>query len=454
MKAHDFHEEHGLKKAAETDVVVVGAGFAGLSAAYELARQGVGVVVLEAEHDVGGLAAGFEVGGRNLDRFYHHWFTSDKEVLELVQELGLQDKVIVRPTRTGTYCGGRIWNLSTPLELLRFSPLCLVDRIRLGLLVIQARRVRDWMSLEHLTAREWLIGMCGERVFRVVWEPLLRGKFGRHADAISAVWIWNKLKLRAGSRGRKGEEQLAYFQGGFLALAHALEERIRFEKGRILFDSGVQAIEPIGGKWRVSTAKSVFTAGHVLVTTSLPLFSRMIGSWAPRDYIDTLDRLRYLANVCLVLELDRPLSETYWLNVNDADVPFVGVIEHTNFIPASEYGGRHVVYLTKYLEESDPVFLMSADEITQCVMPHLRNMFPGFDPGWILDRHLWKARWSQPVVEKGFSALIPAESGPLPGLHLCTMAQVYPEDRGTNYAVRQGRNAGRRIAESCSKKNS
>jgi protoporphyrinogen oxidase len=438
-----------LKPTAETDVVVVGAGFAGLSAAYELARQGVGVVVLEAEGDMGGLAAGFEVGGCNLDRFYHHWFTSDEDVLALVQELGLQDKVIVRPTCTGTYADGRIWNLSTPLELLRFSPLSIFDRIRLGLLVIQARRVRNWMSLEHLTARDWLIGMCGERVFRVVWEPLLRGKFGRHADAISAVWIWNKLKLRAGSRGPKGEEQLAYFQGGFLALAHALGERIHSGGGRILFDSGVRAIEPDGRKWRVSTAQGVLAADHVLVTTSLPLFSGMIDSWAPRDYIERLGRVRYLANICLVLELDRPLSETYWLNVNDVSAPFVGVIEHTNFIPASEYGGRHVVYLTKYLEESDPVFQMSADEIMRLFMPYLRSMFPGLDPGWVLARHLWKARCSQPVVEKGFSAFMPAESGPLPGLHLCTMAQVYPEDRGTNYAVRQGLNAGRRIKALC-----
>jgi len=206
--------------------VVVGAGFTGLAAAYELGLAGWRVTVLEADDDVGGLAGDFEVGGTRLDRFYHHWFRSDRDVLGLIDELGASERLVERESRTALYHNRGILRLSTPLDVLRFGALPLRDRLRLGRLVLAARRVRDFRQLDGLTAGEWLREVCGERAFHVVWEPLLRGKFGPYADDVSAVWIWNKLKLRGGSRGRDGAERLAYFRGGFAALARLLAERI------------------------------------------------------------------------------------------------------------------------------------------------------------------------------------------------------------------------------------
>jgi protoporphyrinogen oxidase len=172
----------------------------------------------------------------------------------------------------------------------------------------------------------------------------------------------------------------------------------------------------------------------------------MVQDWANADYLAQLNRIRYLANVCLVLVLKQGLSKTYWLNVNDPNFPFVGVIEHTNFEQPKTYGGRHIVYLSKYLPHTDALYTMTANEVLEYALPHIQRMFPAFSRDWILQHHVWKARYAQPVVEKNYSKLIPTADAPVPGLHICSMAQIYPEDRGTNYAIRAGRNIGRRIA--------
>lgn len=425
-------------------VVVVGAGFTGLAAAYEFAKAGVPVTVLEAEAEVGGLAASFEVGGERLDRFYHHWFTSDRAVMDLVEELDLQSRLEVNPTNTGVYYANRFFRLSRPMDLLRFTPLSLPDRLRLGLLALRARQLRDWRSLEDKTAVQWLRELGGERVYQVIWEPLLRGKFGPYAETVSAVWFWNKLKLRGGSRGRGGEERLAYLRGGFVRLAWALTDRIAALGGTVKTGVPVERILP---GWKVVTSEGVLDAGRVIATPALPLIANLVREWAEPAYVEQLKAISYLANVCLVLELEQPLSSIYWLNVNDPSFPFVGVIEHTNFERPQSYGGRHVVYLSKYLPHTDPLYALSADAFLEYALPYLQRMFPALRRSAILAHHLWRARWSQPVVQQGYAARIPREDGPRPGFHVCSMAQIYPEDRGTNYAIRNGRRLAQRLLQ-------
>ena len=303
------------------------------------------------------------------------------------------------------------------------------------------------MELEHKTAAQWLRELGGEKVYKVVWEPLLEGKFGPYAETVSAVWFWNKLKLRGGSRGKGGEERLAYFKGSFARLAEATADAIHAMGGEVRVNTpAVSFARGADGRWRTETASGTIESDIVIATTALPLIADMVESWASADYTDSLRRIDYLANVCLVLQLDRSLSETYWLNVNDPTFPYVGVIEHTNFESADTYAGNHIVYLSKYLPHTDPLYAMTPDEVLEFSLPHLRKMFPAFERAWIRSFNVWKARWSQPVVEKEYSRLIPSEDGPLPGMYLCSMAQVYPEDRGTNYAIREGRRLGQRLA--------
>ena len=430
-------------------VLIVGGGFTGLAAAWELTQHGFRVTVFEAEEEVGGLAGSFDVGGTRLEKFYHHWFTSDTHVIDLVNELGQSDRVLHRPTRTGMYYAHRFFRLSTPMDVLRFTPLSLQARIRLGLLALRARQVRHWKELEDLTAEEWLTRLGGREVYEIVWKPLLKGKFGSYASEISAVWFWNKLKLRGGSRGKGGEEVLAYYRGGFAALADQLARAVGERGGAIRLGTPVTGLLVQHGRVvGVRTPEGPIVASAVLATPALPIVADLVEPYVSPEYTRSLRRIEYLANICVVLELDRSLSETYWLNVNDPEFPFVGVIEHTNFEPAESYGGRHLVYLSKYLPESADLYRWADHEVVRFSLEHLKRMFPHFSSDWLLAAHVWRARYAQPIVVRGYSALIPARQTPLPGLYLSSMAQVYPEDRGTNYAIREGRAAAREMVQS------
>ena len=437
-----------LKPHSPVRVAVIGGGFSGLAAAYELGRRGLEAVVLEADDEVGGLAASFTLGGARLEKFYHHWFTNDQQIMDLIAELGRRDRVLRRPSLTGMYYGGGFHKLSTPWDLLRFSAVPLIDRLRLGLLTLRVRRVKDWRDLEDQTAAQWLRDMVGQRCYRVVWEPLLRGKFGELAEEVSAVWFWNKLKLRGGSRGKGGKEHLSYYQGGFGALVDDLAQAITAQGGEIRTRAPVSRLLAQDGRVRgVAVNGDEIPADYVLATPALPIVADLVEPFVDPEYTAQLRRVRYLANLCVVLELDRGLSDIYWLNVNDPGFPFVAIIEHTNFEPPGSYAGRHVVYLSKYLLADDPLYSLPDDQVVASSLEHLRRMHPDLKPEWVLGSHVWRARYAQPLTERYYRRLIPAEKTPLEGLYLASMAQVHPEDRGTNYAVREGRAVARMIAD-------
>lgn len=430
-----------------TDVAIVGAGFTGLSAALELARNGFKVTVIEKDSEPGGLAGSFTVGDQRLEKFYHHWFTSDQHIMSLVRSLGREQDVLWHPTSTGMYFAHRMFRLSRPQDVLAFTPLSFMNRLRLGYMTLAARRVTNWQELEGVTAKEWLTKLGGEQVYRVVWEPLLIGKFGEYAEEVSAVWLWNKLKLRGGSRGRAGQEMLAYYRGGFSALASQVIEEISKLGGEIRLDTSVRAVSSVERQANgVATSKGFIPASSVLLTVPLPLAADLVAPISPNGYVESLRRIRYLSNICIVLELNRSLSSMYWLNVNDPSFPFVGVIEHTNFEPASTYGGKHIVYLSKYLPTSAALYRMSNHDAVGVAVAALTRMFPEFRGDVIENAHIWRADYAQPLVERHYNRLIPDFVAPVKNLFLSSMAQVYPEDRGTNYAVRNGCEAAREIA--------
>lgn len=415
---------------------IVGGGFTGLTMAYHLSKAGWEVTLFEKDETAGGLAGSFKVEGENLEKFYHHWFTSDKAIMDLITDLGKQDHIIVRPIRNGMYYANNFFKLSSPLDLLKFKPISLISRIRLGFVVLAVRFVKDWRKLESITAQNWLLKICGKQGYSVVWEPLLKGKFGRFAGDVSAVWFWNKLKLRGSSRGERGKEYLAYYKGGFASLADSMQEAIEKNGGKILLNTPVSEVNNEG----VYTVDGQFyPAGKTVLTIPLPLISEVLKKHVAPGYIDQLNKITYLGNICLTMELKQSLSEIYWLNVNDPGFPFVGVIEHTNFEPTSTYHGRHVVYLSKYLPTDEKLYSLSESEFFEYALPFIQKMFPDFDRSWVLNYHVWKEAYSQPLVTLHYSRIIPDFKTPLPNVLINTMAQIYPEDRGTNYAVREGK---------------
>jgi protoporphyrinogen oxidase len=438
----------GLSQNNREHVVIIGGGYTGLTAAYEISKsRNKKVTIIEKESEFGGLARSFDVGnGVHLERFYHHWFTNDKHIMRLIKELDLSHNVILNNTNTGMYYANNFYKLSSPFDLLKFTALSFISRIRLGILTIKARHIKNWKILEDYTAEEWLIKVAGQEVYKVVWEPLLTGKFGAYKDKVSAVWIWNKLKLRGGSRDKKGGETLAYYKGGFAALTQELEKAIKIKgveivKGKLVShithnNNQITGVKTIDGE--------AIQCNKVISTIALPLFAEIYNdsNFVPNKYINDyrkkISNIEYIGNVCLVLVLNRSLSSTYWTNVNDADFPFVAVIEHTNFEPSSTYSDKHIIYLSKYLPTTDTLYSMSKDQLLAFSLPFIKRMFKQFKDEWLEEVYLWKEPYSQPIITRNYSDKIPAYESPIDGLYVACMAQIYPEDRGTNYAVKQG----------------
>jgi len=432
------------------DVAIIGAGFSGLSAALELTKSDKKIIVFDASSGAGGLAGSFGVGKNKLEKFYHHWFTSDLFITELIKELNLTDKLRVLGTNTGMYFSNNIYRLSTPLDLLKFTPLPFLDRLRLGIMVLYARLIKDWKKLEGETAKDWIIKYAGRNVFEKVWKPLLVGKFGNYSSRISAVWFWNKIKLRGGSRGRRGEERLMYIDGGFSVVVNALVNKIRSIGGIIKLHHEVIKLSKVSSGWKISTTKGIFYSRFVISTVAPPLLAKFLKD-NKSNVLLQLTKINYLANICLVLQLNKPLSSMYWLNINDTKFPFVGIIEHTNFISASNYSGRHIVYISKYLLQKSNIYSMNKHEFFNYAFPYIQKMFPKFNKKLIIKYDIWKSPWAQPVVEKNYMKKIPNDEL-VSGLFLCTMAHIYPEDRGTNYAIREGKKIATKLNAILSKR--
>ena len=426
-------------------VGIIGGGAAGLAAAFELAKGGHRAEVFERASFLGGQASTFEVGGGRLERGYHHLFKSDTHMVDLIHEIGLGHKLAWIESRVGFYQGGKVWKFTSPKDLLTFKPLSLFDRLRLGLVTLYLQKVRNGLKFEGVTATEWLQKRVGKRAYEVVWEPLLRGKFGEHYNEVSMTWLWGKIYLRVASRGKPWEkEKLGYPLGSFGEVFDTLGERIQQMGSEVHISAGVSRIVVDDGRATgleveiPGLGPKVRTYDAVISTTPSYVFTKLVPC-LPEDYASKLTKVTYLAAVLVVLVLKRPLSDMYWLNVADRTMPFVGVIEQTNFVDPSLYGGKHIVYLTNYPSRQNPIYQMSGEELLEDFLPHLSKINPDFDPSWIEEYYHHKVDAAQPIIGVNYSQQIPDLQTPIKGLYLANTTQIYPEDRGTNYSVRLGK---------------
>ena len=426
-------------------VGIIGGGAAGLAAAFELVKKGHQAHVFERAPFLGGQASTFDVGGGRLERGYHHLFMSDTHMVDLIHELGLGHKLAWIESKVGFYYDGKIWPFTSATDLLRFKPLSLVDRLRLGFVTLYLQRVKEYRRYEGVTATEWLQKRAGRRAYEVVWEPMLRGKFGEHFDEISMTWLWGKIYLRVASRGKPWEkEKLGYPMGSFGEVFDTLGERIPQMGGEVHTSAGVRRVALDEGRATGLEVEmpdrepEVRLYDAVIATTPSYVFTRLVPP-LPEDYARKLTDVTYLSAVLIVLVLDRPLSSMYWLNVADRTVPFVGVIEQTNFVDPSLYGGKHIVYFTNYPSRQNPLYQMSGEELLEEFLPHLRRINPNFDPSWIQEYYHHKVDAAQPIIGVNYQQRIPDLRTPIKGLYLANTTQIYPEDRGTNYSVRLGK---------------
>ncbi|MFQ5611606.1 MAG: NAD(P)/FAD-dependent oxidoreductase [Anaerolineae bacterium] len=424
-------------------VAIIGGGVAGLAAAFDLTRSGHAVTIFEANPRPGGLASGFKTDRWDweLERFYHHWFASDKHILRLIEEIGQQERLFFGRPVTSLFIDGETHQLDSIPSALFFPKLPLIPKLRFGLAGLYIRLSKNWRALEKYTAEEWLMRTMGDTAYRVLWQPLLEGKFGKHYREVNMAWFWARLHSRT--------RRLGYFEGGFQAFIDALCDQVKAQGAEVRLATPVQEIDPTPE--RTLTVRSQAGAerfDRVLATVSPGLLSR-IAPALPASYTAALKRLNSLGAVVLVLALKHQLVEGhYWINLPKAEkLPFLALVEHTNFIDPGHYGGDHLVYLGDYLPPDHEYFQLAREELLERFLPHLRRFNPNFDRSWLRDSWLFREKYAQPVPPINHSASIPPLATPVPGLYWASMSQVYPWDRGTNYAVEIGRRAAREMVK-------
>ena len=437
-------------------VGIIGGGVAGLAAAYHLTKEGHFAEVFEVAPFLGGQASTFDVFGGRLERGYHHLFVSDTEIADLIQELGLGGKLAWLESTVGFYHGGKIWDFASPMDLLRFKPLPFLDRIRVGFWTFILQKTKSYSKFEGVTARDWLSKRMGRRGYEVIWEPLLRGKFGEFYDKIGMTWIWNKVTLRVASRKGAGQvEHLGYPMGSFGEVIEVLAARIAQQGGVTHTSASVTQIVEADGS---ATAMEVQLEGGeterreydaIIATTPSYVFTRLAPAMPP-EYQSKLENVDYLSAVLMVMVMDRPFTNKYWMNIADPNMPFVALIEHTNLIDKELYGGKHILYISNYPSRDNELYQMSGDELMDLFVPHLQKINPDFERSWVIEYHHHRVDGAQPIVGVNYGAGIPDHRTPLRGLYLANTTQIYPEDRGTNYSVRMGRQVARMVVDDAS----
>ncbi|HVA22842.1 MAG TPA: NAD(P)/FAD-dependent oxidoreductase [Chloroflexota bacterium] len=420
------------------NVAVVGGGIAGLTAAYEMSKRQHQVTLYEAAPALGGQAGTFEVEGARLERFYHHLFMADLDMIDLVDQLGIASKLLWVQPKMGLYHAGRVFEFGTPASLLAFPHLGLPAKARFALATLFLMKFNRYQVFEGVSAWAWLRRVVGREAFEVIWGPMLEAKFSAYARQASMVWFWGKIALRGASRSA-GKERLGYFNLSFQVLIDALQAQLVQQGVDIRAGCPIQEVRALdGGSLSVQAQGETRTYDKVVMALHNRDFLRVVPA-LPDGYVHQLQRIQYEGGSCLLLGLEHSLSSIYWMNISAPDMPFTAIVEHTNFMPPERYGGKHIVYLSRYMPPDDPMFAMSQDDLLAAYLPHLRKINPAFDPSWIRQSWLFRDSQAQPIITTGYQQLQPAFTTPIPNLYLANTTHIYPEDRGTNYAVRLGR---------------
>ncbi|WKZ29865.1 MAG: NAD(P)/FAD-dependent oxidoreductase [Candidatus Dojkabacteria bacterium] len=432
-------------------IAIIGGGYTGLTAAYELLKKGYRVTILERQASVGGLAADFTIEGTALEKAYHHLFRTDTDIISLVEELGISDKLEWHESSVAIYYDKQLYPFSGPIDLIKFSPLPLPDRIRTGLLYLFLTNYHNGESFGKTSALHWMKRWAGIAGTKVIWEPLLRGKFHNYAEDISMAWLWARIHTRGQSKA-PGElkEKLGYFSGGFTVLTQALKEAVLSHNGEIRNSVNVSAIRKAGSRVAVVINDVSEIFDRVIVTAPSHVFVALTTEHEQMtdSYKEQLLSVPYLGAALHIFSTPQSLSEFYWHNINDLSAPFLVFIQHSNLVGKEKYNNQHVYYLGTYIPHDHKYFTMEDGEIKKLWYSYLKQMFPDFDETHIRESYFFKFKNAQHVVTKGYKERIPAMQTPLDNIYLSNFTQIYPEDRGTNFAVREGKKVAALVDQS------
>ncbi len=408
-------------------IAIIGAGFTGLAAGFTLSKKGHNVFLFEKRENPGGLALGFKKPNWqwSLEEYYHHWFTNDHNVLSVAKEI--KYPVFIKRPKTSVFVDNEIFQLDSPFKLLEFPKLKLLDRLRMAMVLGMLKSDPFWKPFEKVKAETVLKKAMGERGYKKIWEPQLSNKFGEFAKDISLAWFWARVVKRTSS--------LAYPEGGFLEFAKKFAEEIEKLNGKIIYGANVAGIENVEGK--ISLGKEYGLFDKVIVTLPGFAFTKICKN-LPESYIKTLTSLQGLGAQTLVIRLSNQFltDNTYWLSICEkANV--TAIVEHTNFMDKKYYDNEHIVYLGNYLPRGHKYFSMTEKDLLLEFDPLLKRLNKDYKKH-LIGADLFTTPFAQPIIPINYSRIMPPIKTPIKNVYLANIQQVYPWDRGTNYAVELG----------------
>lgn len=417
-------------------VIVIGAGPMGLAAAYYALKAGHRVEVFEADDRPGGMAAHFDFGGLSLERFYHFCCRGDVDTLALLDEIGLPDAMKWVPTKMGYFVDGKLYKFGDPISLLGFSPLSFIEKIRYGLMAFLSTKRSDWRYLDTLSAKDWFIGWCGQRVYEKLWAPLFEFKFYDFADTISAAWVWQRIKRLGNSRKSLFQEELGYIEGGTQTLVDALVKRIRDSGGTLHLSAPVRHIRAANGQvLGVETASGEAIASDIVISTvPLPLLPDLL----ERDAVTLVGDYQGFDNVgvaCIIHKLKKSVSPNFWVNISQADIEIPGFVEFSNLRPTDDT----IVYVPYYMPITHPKFGWNDQALLDESFGFLKRINKDLTDEDRLDGFVGRLRYAQPVCDVGFAGRVPNVQTNIAGLMIADTCFYYPEDRGVSESIKLAR---------------
>lgn len=416
-------------------IAVLGAGPMGLAVAYQLVLDGFQPVLFEADDRVGGMAATFDFAGLELERYYHFHCISDHAFLEILDELGISESLRWTETKMGYWYKERLQPWGNPIALLKFRGLSFIAKFRYGLHAFISTKRNDWHSLDMVEASGWIKRWVGAEAWEVLWRRLFDYKFYNYSSALSAAWIFSRIRRIGRSRYSLVREKLGYLEGGSSTLLNALKAFIESRGGEIRLRSSVEMVAIKGGKVvGVQVAGQLESFDKVISTIPLPYVPKLMPD-LPTDVLVKFKTIKNIAVVCVIVKLSKAVTENFWLNTNDPEMNIPGLVEYTNLRPL----GHHVVYVPFYLPGEHPLFAEPDEAFLQKVRYYLKKINSSLTDDDFLDMRASRYRYAQPICDPGYLEKLPPVALPVQGLWVADTSYYYPEDRGISESIGFGR---------------